>query len=190
MSTEVDICRYQGGIADRRRTLPRSLVEAGMHFETCIEMREPHELHETLNRLSRYGEDRTSLARCVGAAVEYLASDRSRVAYQLVGEMVRPATRDEIKRELHVLVGSFPNAGKADLELYGRALALDVIDIEPTIEAIIVACMVLRRQSKFLPTISEVLSWVQVIDGYVVHDRFVLSKLPSLVEQSKRTTSA
>jgi hypothetical protein len=191
MATEIDVRRYQGGIADRRRCLPTSIVTAAMHYETCIEMREPYELHEELVRhLQRRGTDEAALAVCVSAAANYLASPRSRFTSQLVAEMARLATKDEIKSELHVLVNSFPNATKVDLRIYGRALALDVIDIEPTIEAVIVGCMTMRRRSKFLPTISEALGWIGVIDDHVRRERVVLSELPSLVEQGRQTCAA
>jgi hypothetical protein len=190
MGTEIDMHRYQGGIVDRRRRLPTSYMETAMYFVTCDEMREPRSLHENLVRqLEMCGTDRTDLAAYVKAAAEYLISDRSRFAKQLLAVMARSATKEEIKRELHVLVHSFPNATKANLEIYGRALALDVIDLQPTIEAMVVACMVLRRTSKFLPTISEVLSWVDLIDEYVVTDRMVLSALPGLVERGTQASA-
>lgn len=69
----------------------------------------------------------------------------------------RPASQSEVKRQLQILIGSFPNAPKQDLQLYGTALVEDVSNERPSILALSNACRILRRTSQFLPTISEVL---------------------------------
>lgn len=74
-----------------------------------------------------------------------------------LNEAGRPATAQEIKRQLQVLIGSFPNSGRNDLAIFGVALLEDVCEEEPGIAALTNACRSLRRTSKFVPTISEVL---------------------------------
>lgn len=69
----------------------------------------------------------------------------------------RPASQIEVKRQLQILMGSFPNAPNKDLQLYGTALVEDVLNERPSILALSNACRTLRRTSRFLPTISEVL---------------------------------
>lgn len=69
----------------------------------------------------------------------------------------RPASQGEVKRQLQILMGSFPNAPKIDLQLYGTALVEDVLSEQPSMLALSNACRTLRRTSRFLPTISEVL---------------------------------
>ena len=48
-----------------------------------------------------------------------------------LNEAARPATQHEIKRQLQVLIGSFPNSGKNDLAIFGVALLEDVCQERP-----------------------------------------------------------
>jgi hypothetical protein len=73
-------------------------------------------------------------------------------------ENERPATQQEIKRALQVLIGAFPNSGKADLMIYAVALCDDVIAAAPSVRSLNAACHRLRRESNFVPTIAAVLS--------------------------------
>jgi hypothetical protein len=75
-----------------------------------------------------------------------------------LNEAARPATQQEIKRQLQVLIGSFPNSGRNDLAIFGVALLEDVCEEKPGIAALTNACRSLRRTVKFVPTISEVLT--------------------------------
>ena len=68
------------------------------------------------------------------------------------------ATAFEIKRELQVLIASFPNApGKADLSIYGVNLFDEVLAEAPSLRLLKNACRKLRRKSEFLPSIKTVL---------------------------------
>jgi hypothetical protein len=71
--------------------------------------------------------------------------------------LARPASKLEIAKHLAVLVKSFPNAGSADGEIYGRMLIEDVGAMQPAIGDVEAGCRNLRRTSKFLPAIAEVL---------------------------------
>jgi|tagenome__1003787_1003787.scaffolds.fasta_scaffold20960990_5 hypothetical protein len=75
-----------------------------------------------------------------------------------LNEAARPATQQETKRQLQVLIGSFPNSGKNDLAIFGVALLKDVCQEKPGIAALTNACRSLRRTNRFVPTISEVLT--------------------------------
>jgi len=68
-----------------------------------------------------------------------------------------PASIAETKTELALLVGGFPNSGKNDLRVYGRMLVQDVRAAQPSVAALALACRRLRRTSRFVPTIAEVL---------------------------------
>jgi hypothetical protein len=76
-------------------------------------------------------------------------------------EAGRPATAQEIKRQLQLLIGSFPNSGRNDLAIFGVALLEDVCEEKPGIVALTNGCRLLRRTSKFVPTISEVLTMIE-----------------------------
>ena len=70
----------------------------------------------------------------------------------------QPATAKEIKRELQILIGSFPNApGKVDLSIYGVAVFDEVLAEAPSLRLLKNACRRLRRESEFLPSIKTVL---------------------------------
>jgi hypothetical protein len=69
----------------------------------------------------------------------------------------RPAEPQELKRQLQILIGAFPNAAKQDLSIFGVALIEDVAAERPSIGVLTNACRKLRRSNTFLPTISEVL---------------------------------
>jgi len=74
-----------------------------------------------------------------------------------IAKECRPAESQELKRQLQILIGSYPNASKADLSIYGVALAEDVAGERPPIAALVNACRKLRRNSTFVPAIAEVL---------------------------------
>lgn len=168
-------------VARQSRRLPDSLFVLGMMQASCPEMSEPQFY---LSEIDLHHHDPAKLSQIATEALAYLESDRCRRTYQLIAEKARLATKEEIKRELQVLVGSFPNASKANLEVYGRALALDIIDDQPCIEALVVGCKALRQVSKFLPTISEVLAWTRGVGEVVMRDRDVLAALPAAVERA------
>ena len=86
--------------------------------------------------------------------------DVARAEIQLA-DLKRPATRREIAGALAGLVAAFPNAAKKELQIYGRLLAKDVSDAAPSCGALGHACTILRRTSRFLPAISEVLEAIR-----------------------------
>ena len=71
--------------------------------------------------------------------------------------LATPATKLQIAQCLALLLKSFPNAGSADAEVYGGMLVQDVVAAQPAVGDIEEACRHIRRTSKFLPTIAEVL---------------------------------
>jgi hypothetical protein len=74
--------------------------------------------------------------------------------------LATPATELEIAKHLALLLKAYPNAKAADGEVFGAMLIDDVAATRPSIGDIQEACRYLRRTSKFLPTIAEVLEAV------------------------------
>ena len=161
-------------VARRRHRLPDSLFAIQLGWHCCAEMFEPAALFELVTRHEGITD-----------AAAFIESDCYQEVRTVVAEMARPATREEIKRELQILVGAFPNATKSNLEIFGRALALDVIDLHPCIEAVRVGCLALRRRSRFLPTISEVLTWIDGVNDCVMHDHALLAHLPAAIDWAR-----
>jgi hypothetical protein len=98
-------------------------------------------------------------------AVELLTTgseaDVDRAIEEVHSTLVRgsqPATRKQVARAVASLIGSFPNFGsKSEARLFGGQLAEDVAAAEPTAMALDMMVRTIRRKSKFMPAISEVL---------------------------------
>lgn len=95
----------------------------------------------------------------------------------------RPATKTDIAKHLALLVKSFPNAGSADCTVYGRMLCEDVAADKPSVSDIEAACRKIRRTSKFLPTISEV---IEAIEKEKSRRLNVTSPISGLIESRDR----
>lgn len=95
------------------------------------------------------------------AKFEQLVStgDMARIAIALA-YLHTPAPRDEIKHELALLIASFPNGGGNDLSVFGKLLVAEVEALKPSRAALVSACRELRRNSRFVPTICEVIAAV------------------------------
>lgn len=77
---------------------------------------------------------------------------------------LRPATNEEIASQLTLLMGAFPNAGKDDRTIFGRVLVEDVIAQRPGILPLLQGISQVRRTSKFLPSIAEVLEAITGVE--------------------------
>src|SRR5262245_30453033 len=70
---------------------------------------------------------------------------------------------DELKRHvvaqhIAILLGAYPNAGPHNPEIYTRVLVEDVHAAKPSASALEATCRKLRRTSKFVPTVAELLA--------------------------------
>lgn len=101
--------------------------------------------------------------------------------YTDVFKLLVPATPDEISQRLLMFVSAWPNASGADLAGYGAQLIGDVVEIQPCRYALGEALKKLRRTSRFLPSIAEL-----VIELLHVQKRAsnLSSSMKRLVEQS------
>lgn len=98
----------------------------------------------------------------------------------------RPATTREIAVTLGRLLKAFPNAGKADVETFGELLVGDVIDVRPSIAAVVQGCTKLRRTCKFLPNIAEVLEALREVDDGIRAARLRREAMPARVAELRR----
>jgi len=77
------------------------------------------------------------------------------------------------RRHVAHLIGAFPNASPTDPETYVAALVFDVLDCQIPDAILLLTCQEIRRTSRFVPTISEVIGtaqhylseWQQVLAG-------------------------
>jgi hypothetical protein len=106
---------------------------------------------------ARYRELNSGDASKVMVELENFGAGRLRVIAQQLDKQLVPATKQEIAEELAVLIGAFPNAGKNDLAIFGRALADDVGSLQPSRITLQTACRQLRRSQEFVPTIAAVM---------------------------------
>lgn len=70
---------------------------------------------------------------------------------------LRPASRDEVRKALALLVDAFPAQRAGNPEAYVRQLVEDVYDDRPSLAALECAAREIRRTERFVPTISVVL---------------------------------
>lgn len=75
--------------------------------------------------------------------------------------LARPADRPYVGLCLGSLMAAYPNLGKGELEVYARLLLEDVIDAKPSLLVLERACRAVRRTTRFLPSIAEVLAAIR-----------------------------
>jgi hypothetical protein len=104
------------------------------------------EAEKTLEYFEKH--ERKIIARCAAGALRFEPDD----AYDDDG-----IKKAQISKHVSMLLGSFPNANPSDPEVYTMMLIEEVVAVAPTVVTLEAACRSIRRTSKFLPTISEVL---------------------------------
>ena len=67
-------------------------------------------------------------------------------------------TEKHIRREIAQLIGAFPNANPTDPETYIAALIFDLLDCQIPDFVLTITCQEIRRTSRFVPSIAEILS--------------------------------
>lgn len=100
---------------------------------------------------------------------------------------LRPAAEKEIAAGLALLLKAFPNVGKDDGAAFGRLLLEDVISQKPSVGALEAGCAHVRRTSRFLPSIAEVLEAVQTAQNSL---GVVLERLADVDEMRNRLESS
>lgn len=112
------------------------------------------------------------------------------VAAQVLVDISRPAPRQEVGGHLALLLASFPNAGKANLEVYGRQLVEDVAAMRPCRICLLRACRSVRLDLVFLPAIAEVAEAVaseqRQLSRWAESAAPVLRVLPPLIEGAEQ----
>jgi hypothetical protein len=108
--------------------------------------------------IRRYRPTRNGMGRAESSLADLDAiMPEAQVALADLRALAQPASKMDIAKQLAILVKCYPNAGNADAEIYGRLLIEDVAAMQPAIGDLEAACRNLRRTSKFIPAISEVL---------------------------------
>jgi hypothetical protein len=98
----------------------------------------------------------------------------------------KPANRDDIAAELLLLTAAFPNTSARDLNLYAQLLSEDVEATAPGKLALNIACRRLRRVSRFLPAISEVLEAIAGATKQIKNARWTIAKVPEALPEVRR----
>ena len=100
---------------------------------------------------------------CLLAVIDEIIPASENVLAQFT-ELNRGATKREIANHLALLVKCFHGGKDSSAEVFGRMLCEDVAAQQPSIGALEAACRALRRTSRFIPTISEVLEAVETAE--------------------------
>ena len=102
-----------------------------------------------------------------------------------VRSMGQVASGAELKTFLRMLVSAWPNASQNDLAGYGLQLSQDVEDQRPSRYALRESSRCLRRTSRFLPSISEVLDVIAMADKKMAAVLKTLDQIPVALAQAK-----
>jgi len=112
------------------------------------------------------------------------SSQAAGYALKLLSAMQRPATCREVREHLAILMGCLAGS-KADAEVFGRMLVIDVGALSPSIGALEAACRNLRRTSTFTPSIAEVLQALTEAEKQLTGARWRLEQLPRLIAEAE-----
>lgn len=80
---------------------------------------------------------------------------------EVVGKALSICSEKAVRRHVAHLIGAFPNASPTDPETYIAALVFDVIDCQIPDAILLLTCQEIRRTSRFVPAISEVIGTAQ-----------------------------
>lgn len=81
---------------------------------------------------------------------------------------------------LALLLDAYPNSGSQNAETFGGFLVDDVMELEPPIAAVEIACRRWRQRSKFPPAISEFLVEVKAAKARIVNAQEFITRLPEI----------
>jgi hypothetical protein len=154
---------------------PRTAVRAGLKPPCDVD-----HIEDTFSRL-RLVLSKIRMAPSVAEVRELVASDGFQDAKREIAIALTQATEPQIRATLATLVGAYPNASKSDLTAFGALLVMDVRAMRPTVFAISRAVTNLRRTSKFLPSIAEVIEAVKDAQDYLANIEGMASECPQLV---------
>jgi len=95
----------------------------------------------------------------------------------------RPASKQEIVKNLAVLVGCFSN-GSMNAEIYSRTLAEYVLDEKPSIGELEYACryIIRNRTSEFQPTVAVVLGFLAAAK---THHNSIMGQIISITKRER-----
>lgn len=129
---------------------------------------------------TRFGE--LQLRDAIAEAEFFVASPNLPDQVRALG---RVATSDEVKRFLQMLVSAWPNASQGDLAGFGLQLRSDVEQQRPSVYALQEAAKRLRRTSKFLPSIAEVLDALDAADKRITAVVTTIDRIPAALAAAR-----
>jgi hypothetical protein len=116
--------------------------------------------------------------KAIEAAKAWILTDDYADAVREMQTATQPAPELFVRKELGKLVGAWPNASKADLQIYGAMLAEEVLTKMWSNVAVVAAFQKLRRTLRFLPTICEVLETLEHAEKEFQYTERNLVRLP------------
>jgi hypothetical protein len=119
-------------------------------------------------------------------AEKWLESGASATLKRQLDEFDKPATRDAVASELLLLTCAFPNVAARDLKMFGKLLLEDVAAAAPSRLALHLACRRVRRTSRHLPVIAEILAVLNEERLKIQHARSRIQNLPHLITDVRR----
>lgn len=147
-------------------SLERLLDESGATFMDCHQIGPCHSIVDMRN--------------AAAAAEIFLASVRANAERLQAGS--EQLGDDEVARQVMAFVSAWPNVSQGDLAGYGAQLLDDLLAEEPCRHALAETFRKLRRTMRFLPSIAEVLSELEMRQARLRNTLFHIQRLPALIE--------
>lgn len=148
----------------------------------AVQRRQPSELETLLETFAPIS------LRCIqadgsGPTLQRIADDAAGFLAQCAAQRevleaaMAPVPAEEVRDALAAFLLAWPGAAKADLAGYGAQLLSDVLAERPTRYALDTALGNLRRSSRFLPSIAEVLADLQQVQGRLRSLAYSISRI-------------
>lgn len=127
------------------------------------------------------GNARAECRRQFSEAKDLVVSGRLAAIIHELENVRGRASHREIAGNLALLVQAFPYPPKTNLTSYGQQLMEDVCFREPSLFALYATCGELRRKSRFLPAIGDVISTIDEYEKVLAHRIQNLRRLPAAI---------
>ncbi len=153
----------------------------------------------SFQRIERFMDDLASVREAVTVArepsAELLARLDAAIAMVEVQEpefrrALVPGKIAAVGVYLAMLIDVYANSGQQNGESFGGCLVDDVMDLEPPLAAVEIACRRWRQRSKFRPAISEMLDEVRAAKARIANAQDFIAKLPAQRDRMARDLGA
>jgi septal ring factor EnvC (AmiA/AmiB activator) len=132
--------------------------------------------------MSNYGN---GFEQQLGAAIAWTETSEQRLI-EALDRLDQPATKNDIRVQVMMLIAAYPNNTRADLKIYSATLAEDIGAAGPGRLALDTACRRVRRSCRFTPSIAEVLEALTTATKQIRDARWKRAHVRKMIEEKTR----